>query len=83
MSQFPDPSASAAEIRNYNLLHPRLNLQCTPRACRQYCKPVEIGLGSEFHDAKLVYFQQIFGPEIGFCLFRTVFNAKDGAWCTS
>ncbi|KAI9376427.1 hypothetical protein BJX61DRAFT_489883 [Aspergillus egyptiacus] len=80
MAELPDRSASAAEVRSYitQTLLSRYN------ANREFAEHAacawQIGRGAELHDASLTFFQQVFGTEVGFCLHRSVLDAREDAY---
>lgn len=81
--QVPDRSATAPDIRRFIAQVLESEYDTDPDFASQIAGAWRIGRGSELHDAKLEYFQQVFGVEIGFCLFRSVLEARDKQWQNS
>lgn len=80
MTKLPVRSASAAEVREYiaQVLLSRYNAdrEVAEEAARSW----RLGLGAEIHDASLEFFQQVFGAEIGFCLYRGILDDREQAY---
>ncbi|KAL4811360.1 hypothetical protein BDV18DRAFT_155964 [Aspergillus unguis] len=79
----PDRSARAPAIRHFITQLLISEYDTDPASASEIARAWQIGRGAELHDAKLGYFQHVFGPEIGFCLFRSVLEARDIAWLDS
>ncbi|KAI9371088.1 hypothetical protein BJX61DRAFT_512763 [Aspergillus egyptiacus] len=80
MVEIPDRSASAAEVRSYitEILISRYNADrelAEETACSW-----QLARGAELHDASLKVFQDVFGAEVGFCLYRSVLDDRDVAF---
>ncbi|KAL4785969.1 hypothetical protein BJX76DRAFT_322681 [Aspergillus varians] len=83
LPKIPDPSATPEEVRSY-LTHILTTKYTTdPEFAKEASASWKIGRGAELHSGNLAYFQQIFGNEVGFCLFQTVLEARQKAWQNS
>ncbi|KAL2822111.1 hypothetical protein BJX63DRAFT_378126 [Aspergillus granulosus] len=80
MVQLPDRSASAAEVRSYitQILLSRYNADS--EFAEETVQRWQLGRGAELHDASLNFFQQVFGDEVGFCLYRSVLDDRNEAY---
>lgn len=82
-ADIPDRSANAAHVRRFITDVLVSDYYTDPNFASETARAWRIGRGSEFHDAKQKYFQDLFGVEIGFCLYRSVFEARDKQWQNS
>ncbi|KAL3450320.1 hypothetical protein BJX65DRAFT_270580 [Aspergillus insuetus] len=81
--KIPDRSATTEDVRSYLTQILTEKYAAHPEFAEEACASWKLGRGAELHDANLEYFQQIFGNEVGFCLYRKVLKAKQKAWQNS
>ncbi|KAJ0414660.1 hypothetical protein BJY00DRAFT_294632 [Aspergillus carlsbadensis] len=79
----PDRSAPTEEVRGYLTQILTEKYAAHSEFAEASCASWKLGRGAELHDGNLEYFQQIFGNEVGFCLFREVLKARQKAWRNS
>ena len=80
MTRIPDRSATSEEVRRYIVQALKSKQNVSPDFAEEAAQSWRLGRGSELHDAKLEYFQKLFGVEIGFCIYKNVCEDKDLAW---
>lgn len=79
----PDRSASAEDVRRF-IADVLVSDYDTDRDFAvETARAWRIGHGAELHDARKKYFEGIFGVEVGFCLYRSVLEARDKQWQSS
>ncbi|CEL08564.1 hypothetical protein ASPCAL11713 [Aspergillus calidoustus] len=75
-----DRFATTEEVRSYLTQILTEKYTAHPEFAEEACASWKLGRGAELHDANLEYFQQIFGNEVGFCLYGNVLKARQKAW---
>lgn len=83
MARIPNRSASPEEVRIYIMQALISKHTASHEFAEETARLWRLGRGSELHDAKLGYFQQLFGVEVGLCLFRSVCEDRQDAWAQS
>lgn len=79
----PDRSASAEDVRRF-IADVLVSDYDTDRDfAGETARAWQIGRGAELHDARLKYFEDVFGAEIGFCLYKSILEARDKEWQSS
>ncbi|BCS27782.1 uncharacterized protein APUU_60830A [Aspergillus puulaauensis] len=73
----PDRSASSADVRRFITDVLVSDYDAEPDFASETASAWRIGRGTELHDANQRYFVDIFGVEIGVCLYRSVLNARE------
>jgi hypothetical protein len=81
--KIPDRFATTEEVRSYLTQILTEKYTAHPEFAEEACASWKLGRGAELHDANLEYFQQIFGNEVGFCLYGKVLKARQKAWQNS
>lgn len=79
-TDIPDRSAHAAHVRRFITDVLVSDYYTDPNFASETARAWRIGRGSELHDAKQKYFEDLFGAEMGFCLYRSVLEAREKAW---
>lgn len=80
MTRIPNRSATPEEVRIY-IAQTLISKHNAGDDFAEYtARSWRLGRGSELHDVKLEYFQEIFGVEVGLCLFQSVSEDRDDAW---
>lgn len=79
----PDRSASAENVRRFIADILVSDYDTDRDFAGETARAWQIGRGAELHDARLKYFEDIFGAEIGFCLYRSILEARDEQWQSS
>lgn len=82
-TDIPGRSANAAHVRRFITDVLVSDYYTDPTFASETARAWRIGRGSELHDAKQKYFEDLFGAEIGFCLYRSVLEARDKTWQSS
>ncbi len=82
-ADIPDRSANAAHVRRFITDVLVSEYYTDPNFASETARAWRIGRGSELHDAEQKYFEELFGVEIGFCLYRSVLEARDKEWQNS
>ena len=80
MARIPNRSATHEEVRIYIAQTLISKHNAGHDFAEDTARSWRLGRGSELHDAKLEYFQEIFGVDAGLCLFQNVCEDRDDAW---
>ncbi|KAL3475841.1 hypothetical protein BJX99DRAFT_229059 [Aspergillus californicus] len=70
--QPPSYSATPEGIRNYFIQVLKTKYNATDDVAEKAVSPWQLGRGKELHETSQTYFKDLFGPEIGLCLYRSV-----------
>lgn len=80
MGRIPDRSASPEQVRIYIIQTLTSKHKTSHTFAEEAARSWRLGRGSELHDATLQYLQDIFGVDIGLCLFRSIREDRDEVW---
>ncbi|KAE8393660.1 hypothetical protein BDV23DRAFT_180424 [Aspergillus alliaceus] len=80
MSRVPDRSACPKEVRSYIVQTLTSKHKTDQHFAEEAARLWRVGRGSELHDTTLKYFQEIFGVDVGLCLFQSVREDRDEVW---
>jgi hypothetical protein len=80
MPRLPPRSANAEEIRSYIRQTLTTKYHADQSLADEAALSWRIGRGSELHDVPLNYFQQVFGVDVGLCLYQSVCEDLHAAW---
>lgn len=80
MSSLPKASDNEEEVKSY-IIHTLISKYGTsPDFASQCAQRWQLGRGSELLSARLEYLQEIFGTDVGFCLFQSICEDEDASW---
>lgn len=80
MSSLPKASDNEEEVKSY-VIHTLISKYGTsPDFASQCAQRWQLGRGSELLSARLEYLQEIFGTDVGFCLFQSIREDEDASW---
>jgi hypothetical protein len=80
MTRIPDRSAGPEQVRSYIRRTLTSRHKTDDNLAEEAARSWRLGRGSELYDATLEYLQEIFGVDIGFCLFQSICEDRDNAW---
>ncbi|KAB8222799.1 hypothetical protein BDV33DRAFT_56576 [Aspergillus novoparasiticus] len=80
MTRIPDRSAGPEQVRNYIRQTLTSKHKTDDNFAEEAARSWRLGRGSELCDATLEYLQEIFGVDIGLCLFHSICEDRDDAW---
>ncbi|KAE8140488.1 hypothetical protein BDV38DRAFT_239763 [Aspergillus pseudotamarii] len=80
MTRIPDRSAGPEQVRSYIRQTLTAKHKTDDDFAAEAARAWRLGRGSELSDATLEYLQEIFGVDIGFCLFQSICEDRDNAW---
>ncbi|CDM32822.1 hypothetical protein EN45_042060 [Penicillium chrysogenum] len=80
MARIPNRSATYEEVRIYIAQTLISKYNAGHDFAEDTARSWRLGRGSELYDAKLEYFQEVFGMDTGLCLFQSVCEDRDNAW---
>ncbi|KAE8330718.1 hypothetical protein BDV39DRAFT_21496 [Aspergillus sergii] len=80
MARLPDRSACPEQVRNCFIQTLTSKHKTDPNLAEEAARSWRFGRGSELHETTLKDLQEVFGVDVGLCLFQSIREDRDDAW---